>query len=314
MLDIVFLDRTSLPANVNIPRPTFLHNWVEYDKTAREQIIERAQDADIIITSKVPLDREILLQLPKLKFIAITATGMNNVDLNAAKDLGIEVKNVTDYSRESVAEHVISMIFLLKRNLMNWYADQREGKWAQSPQFCYFDYPIQNIRGLTLGIIGKGSIGKEVARLAEALGMKVIFAEHRYAMRVRSGYVAFEDVLKEADVISLHCPLMPETENLINAETLALMKPTAMLINTGRGGLIDEDALLYALENGKIGGAALDVLKQEPPAVDNPLFVASQRLPNLVLTPHVAWAAERAVETLVQKIHHNLEMFVANMN
>ncbi len=312
MLNIVFLDRTSLPANVNIPRPSFPHHWTEYDKTATQQIIERTRDADIIISNKVVLDREILQQLPKLKLIAIPATGTNNVDLDAAKTFGIEVKNVSDYSRESVAEHVISMIFMLKRHLMNWYADQQLGKWAKSTQFCYFDYPIQNIRDLTLGVIGKGSIGNEVARLAKGLGMKVIFAEHRDATTVRAGYTDFIETLQQADVISLHCPLTPSTTNLINAQTLALMKSTAILINTGRGGLIDEEALLQALENADIGGAALDVLKQEPPAEDNRLFIAAKCLPNLILTPHVAWAAESAVATLIQKVHQNLEDFKIN--
>ncbi|MFA9487740.1 MULTISPECIES: 2-hydroxyacid dehydrogenase [unclassified Mannheimia] len=312
MLNIVFLDRTGIPATHEIPRPNFPHTWTEYDSTIAEQTFERVKDADIIVTSKVLLQHDLLAKLPKLKLIAITATGTNNVDLEAAKELGIAVKNVTGYSTVTVAEHVIAIIYSLKHRLADYHRDLiTSDRWATYGQFCYVDYPIQDIQGSTLGIIGKGNIGAEVARLAQAVGMEVIFAEHQGATEIREGYTAFEEVLKQADIISLHCPLTDKTKNLINAETLDLMKPTAYIINTGRGPLIDEQALLNAIEQGKIAGAALDVLVKEPPEKDNPLILAARRLPNLLITPHVAWASDSAVTTLVNKVTQNMEEFVA---
>ncbi|VEB24517.1 2-hydroxyacid dehydrogenase [Avibacterium volantium] len=310
-MKIVFLDSTAIPKHIPIPRPNFEHQWVEYEHTSPEQTIERAKDADIVITSKVVFDRETMKQLPNLKLIAITATGTNNVDLEAAKELGIAVKNVTGYSSVTVPEHVLGLIFALKHSLMNWYKDQLSAKWADSKQFCYFDYPITDVKGSTLGVVGKGNLGKEIGRLAEALGMKVIYAERKGATTVREGYLPFEQVLQEADIVTLHCPLTPETTNLINAETLKLMKPTAYLINTGRGPLVDEKALAEALENGTIAAAALDVLVKEPLEKDNPLIQAATRLPNLIITPHVAWASDGAVEILVKKVTQNMEEFVA---
>lgn len=312
MLNIVFLDRTGIPATHEIPRPSFAHNWVEYDRTTAEQTFERAKDADIIITSKVIFDREMLARLPKLKLIAITATGTNNIDTVAAKELGIAVKNVTGYSSVTVPEHVLGMIFALKHSLIGYHRDQvTSDRWVTCGQFCYTDYPITDIRGSTLGVFGKGNLGSEIGRLATLLGMDVLYAEHKGATTIREGYTPFEDVLKQADIVTLHCPLTETTQNLINAETLALMKPTAYLINTGRGPLVDESALLNALENGEIAGAALDVLVKEPPEKDNPLIQAAKRLPNLLITPHVAWASDSAVTTLVNKVAQNIEEFVA---
>lgn len=311
MLNIVFLDRTGIPATHNIPRPSFPHNWIEYDRTSAEETYERAKDADIVVTSKVLFGRELLARLPKLKLIAITATGTNNIDLVAAKELGIAVKNVTGYSSVTVPEHVLGMIFSLKHSLMSYHRDQvTSDRWATCGQFCYVDYPITDVRGSTLGVFGKGCLGTEVGRLAELVGMKVLYAEHKGATTIRDGYTPFEEVLKQADIVTLHCPLTETTQNLINAETLALMKPTAYLINTGRGPLVDETALLDALESSKIAGAALDVLVKEPPAIDNPLIQAAKRLPNLLITPHVAWASDSAVTTLVNKVAQNIEEFV----
>ncbi|MGX2948602.1 2-hydroxyacid dehydrogenase [Frederiksenia canicola] len=315
MINIVFLDRTGIPASHNIPRPTFPHNWVEYDRTSADETFERAKDADIVVTSKVIFNRELMEKLPKLKLIAITATGTNNVDLIAAKELGITVKNVTGYSSVTVPEHVLGMIFALKHSLIGYHRDQiMSDRWATCGQFCYTDYPITDVRGATLGVFGKGCLGTEVGRLAELLGMNVLYAEHRNATQVRDGYTPFEDVLKQADIVTLHCPLTETTQNLINAETLAMMKPTAYLINTGRGPLVDEVALLNALENGIIAGAALDVLVKEPPEKDNPLMQAAKRLPNLLITPHVAWASDSAVTTLVNKVAQNIEEFVQSIN
>lgn len=313
MLNIVFLDRTGIPATHEIPRPSFPHTWTEYDRTSADETFERAKDADIVITSKVIFDREMLSRLPKLKLIAITATGTNNIDSVAAKELGIAVKNVTGYSSVTVPEHVLGMMFALKHSLVGYHRDQvTSDRWATCGQFCYTDYPITDIRGSTLGVFGKGNLGTEIGRLAGLLGMNVLYAEHKGATTIREGYTPFEEVLKQADIVTLHCPLTETTQNLINADTLALMKPTAYLINTGRGPLVDEAALLAALENGTIAGAALDVLVKEPPEKDNPLIQAAKRLPNLLITPHVAWASDSAVTTLVNKVAQNIEEFVAN--
>lgn len=310
-MNIVFLDSTGIPASHRIPSFSFPHQLTEYAHTAAEQILERAKDADIIITSKVILNHEILSQLPKLKLIAVTATGTNNIDLVAAKALGITVKNVTGYSSVTVPEHVIGMIYALKHRLIDYHRDQLlTERWATCGQFCYVDYPISDVQGSILGIIGRGCIGNEVARLAQAVGMRVLFAEHQHATTIREGYTAFDEVLEQADVISLHCPLTPQTEQLINAKTLALMKPNACLINTGRGGLINEADLLQALQSGKLAGAALDVLVKEPPASDDALWLAAKTQPNLLITPHVAWASDSALTTLVNKVAQNIEEFV----
>ena len=310
-MNIVFLDSTGIPASHRIPSFSFPHQLTEYAHTAAEQVLERAKDADIIITSKVILNHEILSQLPKLKLIAVTATGTNNIDLVAAKALGITVKNVTGYSSVTVPEHVIGMIYALKHRLMDYHRDQLlTERWATCGQFCYVDYPISDVQGSTLGIVGRGCIGNEVARLAQAVGMRVLFAEHQHATTIREGYTAFDEVLKQADVISLHCPLTTQTEQLISAKTLALMKPNACLINTGRGSLINEADLLQALQSGKLAGAALDVLVKEPPASDDVLWLAAKTQPNLLITPHVAWASDSALTTLVNKVAQNIEEFV----
>lgn len=310
-MKIVFLDSTAIPKHIPIPRPTFAHEWIEYEHTSAAQVIERMQDVDIAVTSKVVFSREVMQQLPKLKLIAITATGTNNVDLVAAKELGIVVKNVTGYSSVTVPEHVLGMIYSLRHSLMGWYRDQLTDRWVDNPQFCYFDYPIKDVKGSVLGIFGRGNLGQEVGRLAELLGLKVLYAEHRGAATIREGYTKFEDVLAQADILTLHCPLTETTQNLINRETLALCKRGAILINTGRGPLVDEQALLDALTSGQLSGTAIDVMRQEPPEKGNVLMEAAKRMPNLLITPHIAWASDSAVTTLVNKVAQNIEEFVA---
>lgn len=310
-MKIVFLDSTAIPKHIPIPRPQFAHQWIEYEHTDASQTVERLQDTDIAITSKVIFSREVMQQLPNLKLIAITATGTNNVDLVAAQELGICVKNVTGYSSVTVPEHVLGMIYALKHSLMGWYRDQLSDRWVENKQFCYFDYPITDVKGATLGIFGRGNLGREVGRLAGLLGMNVLYAEHKGAEVVRDGYTKFEEVLAQADILTLHCPLTATTQNLINKETLALCKRGALLINTGRGPLVDEQALLEALESGQLGGAGIDVMIKEPPEKGNILMEVAKRLPNLLITPHIAWASDSAVTTLVQKVTQNIEEFVA---
>ena len=308
-MKIVLLDRVTIPSHIAIPKPNFPHEWVEYERTSPEQTVERMQGAQIAITNKVIFNREVMQKLPELKLIELLPTGMNNIDLVAAKELGITVKNVTGYSVVTVPEHVIGFIFNFKRSLTGWYNDQLSGKWSDSKQFCYFDYPITDVRGSTLGIIGKGCIGSEVGRLASALGMNVLYAEHRHATTCREGYTPFEEVLKQSDIVTLHCPLTENTQNLINKETLSLFKRGALLINTGRGPLVNELDLLEALQSGRLGGAALDVLVKEPPPKDHPLIIGAQTMPNLIITPHVAWASDSAITTMVNKVRSNIEEF-----
>ncbi len=315
MLKITFLDKGALPETIFwkknfFRRPQCHHEWVEFSYTPQDQVVERAQGCDIIITNKVILTREILQALPSLKLIAVTATGVNNIDVTAATELGIAVRNVPAYSTQSVAEHVIAMMFALKHSLMAWYRDQMGERWASQSQFCYFDHPVKDVAGCTLGIIGSGAIGQEVARLANAIGMKTLFAERRNATQCRPGYLPFEQVLQLADVISLHCPLTDDTQCLLNAQTLALCKPSAFIINTARGGLLDENALLTVLQQHRIAGAALDGLTQEPPARDHPLMKAAKTMPNLLITPHIAWTSGSALQVLMEKTIANIDEFV----
>ncbi|MEH0876774.1 2-hydroxyacid dehydrogenase [Pectobacterium cacticida] len=314
MLKITFLDKGSLPETIfmkktSFRRPQCRHEWIEYSYTAPEQVISRAQDTDVIITNKALLTRDTLAALPALKLIAVAATGTDNIDLDAAQERGITVKNVPGYSTQAVSEHVIAMIFALKHSLMAWYRDQLGDRWASQSQFSYFDHPVKDIAGSTLGIVGAGTIGQEVARLAQALGMKVIFAEHRGIVQCRTGYLPFEEVLRLADVISLNCPLNASTRHLINAETIALCKPTAFIINTARGGLIDESALATALRQRVIAGAALDCLTEEPPQKDNPLMIAAKTLPNLLITPHIAWTSASSLQLLMEKTIENIDEY-----
>lgn len=278
-----------------------------YDFTTPEQVLEHIGKAEIVISNKVILNATTLQTLAKqLKLICIAATGTNNVDLQAAQTLGIPVTNIRDYASQSVAEHVIALIFTLKRQLLAYQQAVQQGAWQRSPHFCLLDYPITPIAESTLGIVGYGTLGQATARLAEKLGMQILIAE-RPQQTPRSGRLAFEQVLQQADILSLHCPLTTETQQMINSERLSLMQPNALLINTARGGLVDEAALLQALKQGVIAGAGIDVLTQEPPKADSLLL--QQQLPNLIITPHIAWASLPARQTLIDQLATIIEQF-----
>ncbi len=300
---IVFLDRATL--GVPLRRPAFAHTYREYDRTTPEQVVERLRDAEIAIVNKVPLPAEILSQLPRLKLIAVAATGTNMIDKAWCAAHGITITNIQNYAVNTVPEHVLALIFALRRNLVAYAADVRRGKWAEIDQFCYFDHPIRDVAGSTLGVIGFGALGQAVARRAVALGMRVLAAS-------RSPFpdrVDLPTLLRESDVVTLHCPLTPETHNLIGATELKAMKPGAILINTARGGLVDEAALVAALGDGTIAGAGIDVLTTEPPKDGNPLLDYGR--PNLIVTPHVAWASQEAMTALAEQLIGNIEAFVA---
>lgn len=308
METIVFLDHGTIPAHISIPRPTFCHQWHQHATTTPSQVIERLQLATIAITNKVVLNSQVLAKLPQLKFIAIAATGTNNVDLDYCRSHNIKVANIQGYATRSVPEHVIAMIFALKRNLAGYQQDIANGEWQRQQQFCFFTHSITDVAGSTLGIMGKGSLGQAVATVAKALGMNVLFAEHAGATQCRDGYHPFEQVLREADIISLHCPLTPTTKNMIAPPQLALMKSSAIIINTSRGGLINEQALVDALLSCQIAGAGIDVFTTEPALPSNPL-IAHCQLPNLILTPHVAWGSDSAIQTLVNQLIDNINSF-----
>ncbi len=308
MQRIVFLDRESIVAKLR--PPAFPHQWIDYPQTASADIGERLQGATIAIVNKVLLNEPLLATLPALRMIAVAATGTNNIDLAACRQRGIVVSNIRGYAQHTVPEHVLALLLALSRNLPAYRQSVAEGIWQRSEYFCCFDWPIRDLHGLSMAIIGCGSLGQGVARLAEAFGMQILHVEHKTAHGARPGYVAFAQALRAADVISLHCPLTAETQQMIGEAELRAMKPDALLINTARGGLVDEFALARALKEGWIGGAACDVLSSEPPRPDHPLLdptLLAQT--NFLLTPHVAWASRRAMQTLADQLVANLEAF-----
>jgi glycerate dehydrogenase len=303
---IIFLERNTF--NVPFRRPRFEHKWVEYGETDENQVVDRLRDATIAICNKVALRENTLSQLPKLKLIAVAATGTDNVDLAFCRTHNIAVCNTRGYAASSLPEHALMLMLAVRRNLIAYRDDVRAGRWNEAKKFCLLDYPIGDLRGTVLGIIGFGTLGQAMAKLGLAIGMEVIVAERKQATSIRPQRRSFADVLRLSDVLSLHCPLTEETRDLIGARELAQMKPDALLINTARGGLINDQALLEALRSGKLGGAGIDVLRVEPPREGNPLLEAE--LPNLIVTPHNAWASKQAMQTLGSQLIDNLEAFV----
>lgn len=278
-----------------------------YDRTAQADIIERAKDAQYILTNKTPLTAETLKQLPNLKYVGVLATGYNVVDVECARELGITVTNIPSYSTMSVAQNVFAMLLALTNRAEHYAKEFEAGVWSRSVDFCYANTPLYELAGKSFGIVGYGNIGKSVARIAEAFGMKVCVSSSKPATELPGVTKMDIDALfRECDVVSLHCPLTAETCGMVNAERLRSMKRTAILINTGRGPLVDEQALASALRNGEIAGACLDVLCQEPPTVDNPLIGA----PNLIVTPHISWSTREARTRLMRIAADNLSAYL----
>jgi len=303
-LDIDTVDRGDLDLDelrAALPEWTFL-------ATGADDCTEVAAQADVIVSNKVILDENVIQQAKQLKLICIAATGTNNVDLGIAGQRGITVCNVRNYATPSVVEHVYSLILCLRRSLPQYFQAIRNGDWQRSNTFCMLDYPIQELSGQKLGIIGYGELGSAVARVAQAFGMQVLIAERRGAP-ARPGRTPFEAVLACADVITIHCPLTEETRNLIGRDELLRMQRHALLINTARGGIVNESDLLDALASGRPGGAAVDVLGVEPPRNDSPLLAAS--LPNLIVTPHIAWAGSAARQRLISETAANIRAFLS---
>jgi glycerate dehydrogenase len=303
---IVFLERNTF--NIPFRRPGFDHEWIEYGETEESQVVERLRDATIAICNKVGLRDNSLSRLPKLKLIAVAATGTDNVDLEYCRAHDIAICNTRGYAVSSLPEHALMLMLALRRNLLAYRDDVRAGRWQEAKKFCLLDHPIGDLRGTVLGIVGFGTLGQAMAQLGRAIGMEVIVAERKHETTIRPERRSFADVLRLSDVLSLHCPLTEETRNMIGAEELSQMKRDALLINTARGGLIDDHALLAALKSGNIGGAGIDVLRIEPPRESTPLLDAT--LPNLIVTPHNAWASKQAMQTLGSQLIDNLEAFV----
>jgi glycerate dehydrogenase len=303
---IVFLDRSTLQATVR--RPAFEHTWQEYATTSPAQSLERLRDATIVLTNKAPLRGDLLAQLPKLKMIAVAATGYDVIDVPACRERGIAVANIRNYALHTVPEHAFSLILALRRSLLEYRADVERGRWQEVDQFCFFDHPIRDLHGSTMGIFGEGVLGQGTATIARAFGMRVLFADHAPPKMPNVEFTPMDQVLAESDVISLHCPLTPDSRNMFGLEQFRKMKRSAILINTARGGLVDEQALVTALKEGLIAGAGFDVLTKEPPKEGNPLL--DVRMPNFILTPHVAWASDGAMQFLADQLIDNVELFV----
>lgn len=276
-----------------------------HDRTAPDQIIERAKDAQIVLTNKVPLNAETLVKLPKLKYIGVLATGYNIVDIAEAARRGIVVTNVPGYSTDAVAQHVFAMILHLYNQLYRYNEDVQKGVWENCPDFSFGTYPVCELSGKTFGVVGYGQIGQRVAKIADAFGMQVLL-HSRTKREAPYPFVQREELFQRADIISLHCPLTPQTEGMINRDSIALMKQSAVIINTGRGPLVSEQDLADALNSGRIAGAGVDVLSQEPPKDGNPLIGAK----NCIITPHIAWAGYDARVRLIQTVTENIDCFL----
>jgi glycerate dehydrogenase len=307
MQRIVFLDRNTLRAEIR--PPSFAHEWREHGETRPEEVVERLGGATVAVVNKVRITGEQLAQLPTLRLIAVAATGTDNIDLKSCRERGVAVSNVRGYATHTLPEHVLMLALALRRNLLSYVQDVRKGEWQRAGQFCLLTHTIRDLHATTLGIIGYGALGQSVERLARAVGMNTLVAERKGAsLPARDGRTPFSEVLRESDIITLHTPLNAETRHLIGAAELAKMKPTALLINCARGGVVDETALVEALRAGIIAGAGIDVLSQEPPREGNALLELD--LPNLIVTPHVAWASLQAMQALADQLVDNIEAFV----
>ncbi|RQQ53288.1 D-2-hydroxyacid dehydrogenase [Burkholderia stagnalis] len=310
-LKIVFLDRATLSPRTVLKPFAFPHALRTFERTAASEVAERIRDADIVITNKVRLDAAALAGAQRLRLVAIAATGTDNVDLHACAARGIVVSNIRGYAARTVPEHTFALIFALRRSLAAYRDAVRAGRWLDSGQFCFFDFPIRDLAGATLGIVGDGVLGRAVAGIARALDMRVLFAEHGERGErgdAAAGYVPLEALLRDSDILTLHCPLTSATRHLIDAAAFARMARRPLVINTARGGLVDEAALVDALQSGQISGAGFDVVTEEPLPAAHP-FQSILSHPGFILTPHVAWASDEAMQALADQLVENVAAF-----
>ena len=304
----VFLDQQTFSQSISLTAiKSNVTSLQSYQLTSPDEVVDRCRDAEIIISNKVVLNSETLSQLPHLKLICIAATGSNNVDLSAARKLGIAVTNVSGYAQTSVAQYVFAQLLAYFSQTQHHNDNCKQGLWQQSETFCIHGKGSVELAGKTLGLIGYGSLGKAVEKLAKAFGMQVLIAERQHQKTLRSGRTSFSEVIKKADVLSLHCPQTAETEQLINENILMEMKTSAMLINTARGAIINNQELHHALKTKQIAFAVLDVLEQEPPPADHLFF--TEPLNNLKITAHIAWASYEAQQRLINLLAENIRAF-----
>jgi glycerate dehydrogenase len=307
---IVFLDRDTLSPETRLRSPGFPHELEVFERTRPDQVAGRIVDADIVITNKVPVRGEALEGAKSLRLVAVAATGYDVVDVKACAERDIAVANIRNYAVNTVPEHTFALILALRRSIIPYRESVSRGRWQQAAQFCYFDYPIHDLAGATLGIVGDGALGKSVAEIAKAFGMTVLFSDYKGTTGMGPLYTPFDEVMRTSDIITLHAPLLPSTRGMIGAREFALMEKKPLLINTARGGLVDEAALAEALERGRIGGAGFDVVSTEPPSADHVMMRLLEH-PNFILTPHVAWASQEAIQGLADQLIDNIEAFWA---
>ncbi len=305
----VFLDTSTLGTDVDLnPLVNDGNDWTLFDATEEDQVAERIREAEILVSNKVPLSGKLLKSADSLRFITVPATGTNNIDLDTAQSLGIPVSNCSAYGTASVSQHVLALILALATRLLDYRGAALDGRWERSPMFCLLDFPVMELQDKTLGIIGYGELGKGVARLAEAFGMQVLIANRPGKTRIDKDRIPLDELLPQVDILSLHCPLTRETENLIGAREFSLMQRHALLINCARGGIVDETDLAQALIKGQIAGAGVDVLSEEPPRSGNILL--DPTIPNLIVTPHSAWASREARQRIVHMTAENIKGFI----
>jgi glycerate dehydrogenase len=307
-MNIVVLDRGTLGPSVNLVRPAFEHHWVEYVQSTPEDVPSRIANADIVITNKAVVRESAMEGALRLKMIAVAATGYDVVDVEAAKRRCILVCNVRNYAVNTVPEHTFALILALRRSIAAYREDVIGGAWQRANQFCFFNHPIKDLAGSKIGIFGSGALGRSVGRIAQGFGMSVMFAARKGTTNVADGLTPFNEVLETADILTLHLPLKDDTRNLIGADEFARMRRQPLLINTARGGIVNEADLVQALDQGLIAGAGFDVLTSEPPKPDNPLLSVLTR-PNVIVTPHVAWASEEAMQALWNQVILHVENF-----
>jgi glycerate dehydrogenase len=309
MHKIVFLDRSTIAPRIRLRRPRFDHELIEYDRTGPEEVVERLAGATIAIVNKVLLSADALRAVPSLRLIAVAATGTDCVDKDYCQRHGIAVANIRGYAINTVPEHAFALILALRRNIVAYRSDVLAGAWQEADQFCFFSHSIRDLAGARLGIIGEGVLGQRVAEIARVFGMIPMFAAHKGVSGLGPLYTPWQQVLESSDIVTLHCPLTPQTRGLIAMPEFRAMKRQPLIINTSRGGLVDEADLVQALDAGLISGAGFDVASEEPPSFESPLMRAAVR-PNVILTPHVAWASDEAQQALSDQLMDNIENFV----
>ena len=308
---IVNLESRSLPKQAQLEPPNFAHEWIEYEHTSTSEVIERAQEADVLVINKIIINENILAHLPKLKLIAITASGKDNVDEKACQAVGVTVRNVVNYAQNTVAEHTLMLMLMLLRNVQAYQAEVVNGAWQQSAIFCLLNHAVADLQGKQVCLFGRGAIGLRVARLCEAFGAQVAFIDHQAKLNQttsREGYAEWQQGLQSADIVSLHCPSTSHNKHFVNSSLLSLLKPSCLLINTARGNLLNEADVVDAIEQQRLGGIAVDVVDGEPIRSDNPLQHIVH-LPNVIITPHCSWLGQAAIQELCRQTTNNINQF-----